>query len=97
MPYNIQLSGKVSVDLFPDYCRVSRTTIRGKRYVNLPMSLIMFCLSIRDLIDRTKASAQDATKSCIATPFPDWKLEKSFFCNIVYLGFVKLKDGERFG
>ena len=96
MPSSVVLSEKVRVQIYPLHITVHRNTIRGERHVNVPKRVVLYALHIQDMINQREVHASN-TSVLIDTCEEEWKVQKSFFYEEVYVGFHKYHRGERVG
>lgn len=86
----VKVSDKTELTVYDDYVNIYRTSGRGERSVNVPLSVIKWSVLNRHLIeDLTAGFNKPAT---IETSTPPWRVIKSIFRSKIYTGFSRYSD-----
>ena len=94
----IQISDKLAISVYPDYVAINRSTVKGKRYVNVPRLVTGYAVDKKELIRLCPLEEGLCPPPVVIdTPLSDWKIQKSSFREVTYIAFAKYENGIRVG
>lgn len=86
----VKISDKTELTVYDEYVNIYRSSRKGERSVNVPLSVINWAVANKDLIEDLKPGLRKPAS--IETLTPPWRIIKSVFRSKIYTGFSQYSD-----